>query len=484
MKVCYVTEWCHIIFVFLNHIKKKIYILFFLSFCVAKNVFAQQHGSRILFLLDASGSMNQKMGSKTRFEMARELLYNLADSLEKKKSNVEIGVRVFGHQYQNSAHNCEDSKFEIPFAKGNSVKLLKRLKQLQPKGYTPIAYSIFKAAEQDFPLVQSNTNEMLNAIVLITDGEESCDGNPCAAALLLEKKRISLKPFIIGLGLQDSFIKKFNCVGTYFDAKTEDGFKWILKSVVSQIMGNTTLQINLLDKKGDPTETNVELTINDSYSHQLKYAYVHSLNDKGISDTIKIDPIGKYDLVIHTLPAVIKKNISLNPGKHNIIAADIPQGNLQFGWIGNPTPMALSQPPVAIIRQANLPEIINVQDINSTNRYLVGEYDIEVLTIPETEFRGFEIKPNELKNLMIQAAGTASILFGEEGSASLYTTQLSRWKKIYDWGNVSSSTYEINIQPGEYDVVFIPKEKRQSEYTQTRHFKILTGGVTRISFKQ
>jgi Ca-activated chloride channel family protein len=146
--------------------------------------------------------------------------------------------------------------------------------------------------------------------------------------------------------------------------------------------------------------------------------------------------------------------------------------------------MALSQPPVAVIRQTNSSEIINVQDVNSSNRYLAGEYDVEVLTIPETEFRGVEIKPNELKNLMVPAAGTASILFGEEGSASLYTTQLSRWKKIYDWGNVSSNTYEINVQPGEYDVVFIPKEKRQSEYTQTRHFKIITSGVSRISFKQ
>jgi Ca-activated chloride channel family protein len=428
--------------------------------------------------------MNQKMGTKSRFDVARELLYNLADSVEKNKSNVEFGIRVFGHQYPNKAHNCEDSKLEIPFAKNNSAKILKRLKQLHPQGYTPIAYSIFKAAEQDFPTIKNGNTEMLNAIVLITDGEESCNGDPCAAALLLEKKRVSLKPFIIGLGLQDSFIKKFNCVGTYFDAKTPDGFKWILKSVVSQIMNNTTLQVNLLDKKGEPTETNVELTFSDSYSQILKYAFVHSLNDKRISDTIKIDPIGKYDLIIHTLPPVVKKNISLIPGQHNIIAADIPQGNLQLTLLGNPTPMALMQPPTCVVRQANKTEIINVQEFGSTYRYLAGEYDIEILSLPETEFRGVDVKPNETKNIVLPAAGTVSIFIADPGLVSVYTTQLNRWKKIYDFGNVISNSYELNLQPGEYDVVFIPKEKRESEYTQTQHFKITSGGVSRISFKQ
>jgi len=428
--------------------------------------------------------MNQKMGTKSRFDVARELLFNLADSLEKSKSNVEFGIRVFGHQYANTAHNCEDSKLEIPFAKSNSKKISQRLKQLQPKGYTPIAYSIFKAAEQDFPNAKNAAGEMLNAIVLITDGEESCGGNPCAAAELLDKKRVSLKPFIIGLGLQDSFIKKFTCVGTYFDAKTPDGFKWILKSVVSQIMNNTTVQVNLLDKKGDPTETNVELTFSDSYSQLLKYSYVHSLNDKGISDTIKIDPIGKYDLVIHTLPPVVKKNISLIPGQHNIIAEDIPQGFLQLSLVGNPTPQALTMPPPCVIRQANKTEIINVQEFGSTYKYLTGEYDIEVLSLPETEFRGVELKANETKNIVLPAAGTVSIFIAEPGLASVYTTQLNRWKKIYDFGNVVSNSYELNLQPGEYDVVFIPKDKRQSEFTQTRHFKIPSGGVTRVSFKQ
>ncbi len=454
--------------------------------CCLQIVFAhaQQRNTRILFLLDCSGSMNEKLGNKSRFETARNLLVNLVDSLSKNKSKVEIGIRAFGHQYPNKFHNCEDSKLEIPFAKNNAQKINNRLKQIHPQGYTPLAYSIFKAAEQDFPNANLNNEETLNAIVLITDGVETCDGDPCAAALLLQKKRISLKPFIIGLGLQDSFIKKFTCVGTYFDAKTEQGFRLILKSVVSQIMNTTTVQVNLINEKGEASETNVELTFADNYSHLLKYSFVHSLNDKGIADTLKLDPIGKYDVTIHTMPPILKTEIELDPGRHNIIAADAPQGNLQLTLLGNPTPMALSMPPKCVVRQVNKTDIVNVQEFGDINRYLSGEYDLEILCLPPVEFRGVMIKPSETKNINLPAAGTLSVFFEDAGLASIYTMEMNRWKKVFDWNQVNATTYELNLQPGEYDVVFYPNSRRQSDYTQTKHFKIQTGQVSRVSFRK
>ena len=428
--------------------------------------------------------MTEKIGKQSRFETARNLLFNLADSLGKSKANVEFGIRVFGHQYPNKSHNCEDSKLEIPFGKNNAQTINYKLKQIHPQGYTPIAYSIFKAAEQDFPNATNTTDETLNAIVLITDGVETCDGDPCAAALLLEKKRIALKPFIIGLGLQDSFIKKFSCVGTYFDAKTEEGFRLILKSVVSQIMSTTTVQVNLINQKGEASETNVELTFADSYSHLLKYSFVHSLNAEGIADTLKLDPIGKYDLTIHTMPSVVKNNISFDPGRHNIIAADVPQGNLQLTLVGNPTPQAASTPPPCVIRQANKTDIVNEQEFGTMNRYLIGEYDLEILSLPPVEMRGILIKGDETKNVMLPAAGTLTVFFDDGGLASIYNMEMNKWKKVFDWGLVTPNSYDLNLQPGEYNLVYFPSNKRASEYTQTKHFKIQTGQITQVSFKK
>jgi Ca-activated chloride channel family protein len=449
-----------------------------LFFSLVVSIGWAQPQTRILFLLDASGSMNQKLNMNSRWKVATQLLYHLADSLEKNHSPVQIGIRVFGHQSPNTAHNCEDSRLEIPFAKSSAKLIFKKLNSLTPQGYTPIAYSIFKAAEGDFPVDQKT----FNAIILITDGIETCDGDPCAASQLLERKRISLKPFIIGLGLQDSFIKKFNCVGPYFDAKSEQGFNLILRSVVSQIMNTTTLQINLLNIAAEAKETNIEVTITDSYTGDLKYAYEHAMNNYGISDTLRIDPIGKYDITAHTMPPVVKKEIVLTPGRHNIVGLDVPQGVLQLTLTGTPTPMSLGIPINTVIRKSNQLNIVNVQDFNTSNRYLIGEYDLEILTLPKIDMRGVVIASNETKNIFIPVSGNLSVYFETTGMASIYTMQLNRWVKVYDWGNVKSTSYDLNLQPGEYDIVFKSNNKPNAENTATKHILIESGKVVRLKF--
>ena len=76
------------------------------------------------------------------------------------------------------------------------------------------------------------------------------------------------------------------------------------------------------------------------------------------------------------------------------------------------------------------------------------------------------------------------MFFEEGGLVSVFNTDLNRWKKVYDWGQLSANNYELNLQPGEYDLVYFPNNKRESEYTQTKHFKIQTGQVTQLSFRK
>jgi Ca-activated chloride channel family protein len=431
---------------------------------------AQQQPLRILFLIDASGSMNQKMGTDTRWKLASSLLYQIADSLEKQKADIQIAVRVFGHQSPNSAKNCEDSKLEIPFSNSSASLIQQKLNKIKPKGYTPIAYSIEQAAINDFPADKRN---VLNAIVLITDGIETCGGDPCAATQALEAKHISLKPFIIGLGIEDSLIKKFNCVGTYYDVRNAAGFKNALQSIVGQISQKTSLQINLLDQKGWASETNQEITLADSYSGALRYAFIHATNEAGISDTVKVDPVGLYDITVHTYPPITKKKISIVPGRHNTLAFDVPQGNLQLQISGANVNTNRSSDVQAVIHPAGSDEIVYVQDLNSSIRYLAGEYDIEILSTPRINLRGVLVIPNETKTLNIPAAGTVTLSLLSGGWCSIYTTNsLARWEKIYDAGNAKPGTYTINLQPGEYDIVYKSNNRIGSEQTLTKHIVV------------
>src|SRR4051812_8622125 len=91
-------------------------LILFIS-CTLTTTSYSQEVTRILFILDASNSMNAKWGEQTRIEAAKELLIKAVDSLEG-SANLEIALRVYGHQSPITAtyQDCNDTKLEVPFA--------------------------------------------------------------------------------------------------------------------------------------------------------------------------------------------------------------------------------------------------------------------------------------------------------------------------------------------------------------------------------
>ncbi|MEM1407793.1 MAG: VWA domain-containing protein, partial [Bacteroidota bacterium] len=175
--------------------------------------------TRILFLLDGSGSMLASWGKSSRIEVAKELLTDLIDSL-KVDPKLQLGLRAYGHIYSRQAQNCKDTRLEVEFATNNHRRIIDKLTGIIPKGTTPIAYSLKQAAE-DFPLATGYRN----IVIIITDGIESCDGDPCAVSLALQRKNIFLKPFIIGIGMSTDYREEFKCIGEFYDAKDQGSFQ-------------------------------------------------------------------------------------------------------------------------------------------------------------------------------------------------------------------------------------------------------------------
>ena len=87
--------------------------------------------------------------------------------------------------------------------------------QIKPQGNTPIAYSLSESAD-DFPGVSNYRN----IIIIITDGLESCNGDPCQVSRDLQKKGIFLKPFVIGIGMSENYERQFGCLGEFLMQKT------------------------------------------------------------------------------------------------------------------------------------------------------------------------------------------------------------------------------------------------------------------------
>ena len=242
--------------------------------------------TRIEFVFDASFSMFGQWQSGMKMDIAKRMLTEFLDSIQN-VPNLEIAFRVYGHQVPlRPERSCTDTKLEVPFGRNNAAAIKNRLKSIVPKGTTPIAYTPEQCGG-DFP--SASSANIRNIIILITDGIEECDGDPCAVSLALQKKGIVLKPFVIGIGLDQSYLNTFGCIGKVYDASSESNFKNILNIVISQALNNTTVQVNLNDQIGRPTETDVNMTFYDGNNGIIRYNYMHTINNKGVPDTLIIE---------------------------------------------------------------------------------------------------------------------------------------------------------------------------------------------------
>lgn len=430
--------------------------------------------NRILFVLDGSGSMKKEWEGKTKFEKARELLSKIIDSVERKNPNVEFAVRVFGYQFPRDQKNCKDSKLLIPFAKNNGEKINSSLRNISPKGMSPVAYSIQLGAK-DFP----DDVKSLNSIILITDGEENCEGDPCKISQDLIAKRITLKPFIVGLNVDSAKYDKFKCMGTFYDTKDETSFYNTVGVIIRQTLNTTTAQINLLDRDGNPTITNISFTLYDHYSGKISYNFVHAMNEKGNPDTLYLDPVGIYDLELHTVPGIRKENIELIPGKHNIIAVDVPAGDLNVECAAASISSNSAQ---IVLRSEKDPKtILNVQDLNELEKYLTGGYRLEILTTPESIFDTTVLAFTENK-LKISNYGTLSLMTDDKLMVSIYRVQNELFE-IVEQFEINSKTENRKLQPGEYWLVYKSKDSYESESTRSLKFLIEEGRVEVINLQ-
>ncbi|NEN24842.1 VWA domain-containing protein [Cryomorpha ignava] len=447
----------------------------FLFFCgiTTSGLYAQKNEeplTRLLFVFDASNSMNATWQSDRKITIARKLLSDAIKEVDD-KPNVELGLRVYGHQVmiEPGKQDCDDTRLEVSFRPHNGALIQRTLNNLSPKGTTPIARSLEKAAG-DFP----ECSNCRNIIILITDGIEACDGDPCAVSRALQKKGIILKPFVIGVGLEDEFKDTFTCVGNYFDATNEESFENILNIVINQALNNTTAQVNLLDDFGKPSETDVTVNFFNEATDQLEYGFVHTLNHRGNPDTISLDPIITYRLEAHTIPNIVKSNISIIPGKHNIIAVDAGQGDLLLkieGQLGENIPV--------ILRKRGKLETAHVLATNQRERILTGTYDLEVLTLPRTIIEEVKVSQDKITTVSIPEPGALNLSLSTPGYGSIAKVEGSALRWVVNL-NPSETGQQFRLQPGTYKLTFRSKNSKNVVYTIEREFKINSGSSTNL----
>lgn len=428
--------------------------------------------TRILFIFDASNSMTGSLDGKTsKIQTARNMLSHLVDSLDQFE-NIEMALRIYGHQSPVPPQDCSDTRLEVPFGQQNGKRIIQKIKYTEPKGTTPIARSLEEAGE-DFP----DCNNCRNIIILITDGIEACDGDPCAIALSLYNKGIALKPFVIGIGLDVKFKDAFECMGDFYNTTKEDDFKKITHEIIRKTVSGTTVQISLLDKNNQPRETDVGISIYDSQSNEIIKNFVHTLNVFGKPDTLALSPERSYDITVHTIPEVRLKKAEITAGIHNDIRISSPQGSLNVIQNDGLEHQGLKY----IVRKHGESQTLHVGEMFEPENYIIGKYDLEILTLPSIEKQGIEIRQSQSNLIRIERPGMANIFFPAKGYAGLYLISNNKVRLIKRLNMKNRAN--LRLQPGRYMIVYRPQKTYSVISSIERQFIMRSGQSINVNLR-
>lgn len=435
-------------------------------------VFGQENSPQpinILLVLDASLSMQKEWFGGTKWKTATNAIAEITDSVSA-FPNVNMGLRLFGHLYNDSEKNCRDSRLELALGRHSKSKVLNKLKSVRPRGITPIAYSIEKSVN-DF----NQTASGKNILILITDGEEACGGDPCKVARELQQRGIILKPFVIGIALSDIAQQSFSCIGELLNTNDGDEFAAALKKMVMNAISRTTVQVNLLDATGKPLETAVPMTFYDIQTGFAKYDFYHTLNAYGHPDTIAVTPYFDYDIQIHTVPERWIRNVRLKKDEHNTVSVAAAQGKLLFKLQGVVSKSALIDRIKCLVHEKDSVGFVAAQHVNTEAKYLSGKYDLEVLTLPPISLKNVVVEPNKTTEISVPAPSIVTINKTSACFGAIFEVKGEELVKVYDL-NQTPMQETIALQPGKYRTVYRAKMAKSINNSMNKDFEVTSGG--------
>ncbi|WP_188195862.1 VWA domain-containing protein [Nonomuraea sp. SYSU D8015] len=172
---------------------------------------AAEPAGELVVLLDVSGSMEESDGSgSTRIAAARKAIGGIVDAAP---DGALLGLRSYGG-------GCTETDLHLRPSPLDRDAFKRKVAALRPRGDTPIAYALKQAAE-DF------TGDGPKTILLVSDGEETCGGDPVATAAELVKKGVDVQIDVVGFRVRDAARSQLVRIakeggGRYADAQNGD----------------------------------------------------------------------------------------------------------------------------------------------------------------------------------------------------------------------------------------------------------------------
>lgn len=182
----------------------------------------------LVLVLDASGSMWGRMDGTEKIVVARNVLGDLIDELPEGEGNGNVALVAYGHRREG---DCDDIETIVPLAPLDRAALKTAVNGLNPKGKTPLTASTQVAID----LVKASGAPA--TVILVSDGVETCDGDPCATVRAAREAGIDFVLHVVGFGIEEGDVAPLECAaqaggGLYFPADDADALAAALQQAV------------------------------------------------------------------------------------------------------------------------------------------------------------------------------------------------------------------------------------------------------------
>lgn len=204
---------------------------------------AQDRPSAIL-VLDGSGSMWGQIDGKAKITIAQEVIDELLTTLPEDQA---LGLTVYGHRRKG---DCSD--IETLVAPGGSrADISRAVNAIKPKGKTPLSDAVIAAAEA------LRYAEDKATVILVTDGKETCQRDPCEVGRLLEETGVDFTAHVVGFDIRDSNVQaELQCLaeqtgGTYRSADNAGDLAGALEVVSAPPPAPEPVSVHFVATDGD-----------------------------------------------------------------------------------------------------------------------------------------------------------------------------------------------------------------------------------------
>lgn len=197
--------------------------------------------SEILVVVDSSGSMQETtLEGIRRIDAAKTALLQLSDTLQ----GHDVGMLLFGHRRTtNDPDVCQDIELRLPIGHFDEAEYKLTVAALQPRGATPIAESLLRAKD----VLSGRARDTQKSIILVTDGNETCGGDPVAIARDLREAGFNVKVHVVGFGVDQTLALQLRAIadaggGEFIAARNAEELTRVLPEIVTTALRTTQVE--------------------------------------------------------------------------------------------------------------------------------------------------------------------------------------------------------------------------------------------------